>query len=224
MFQTNEELQKAVLTAIKWEPMLHAAEIGITAKDGIITLTGVVDNYAKKSEAENAAKNVIGVKGVAEEITVDFGNSYTRNDTEIANEILTAWKWNWRVPKDRVKVKVEEGWVTLDGELVWNYQKEAAKDSVVMLAGVKGVTNNITIKSEVKEIVEKSAVENAISRNWSLGDKGIQVAVSGNDVTLTGSVNSVYQKEEAGRLAWGAPGVWNVDNQLVVEYEYEFVD
>ncbi|MEO5889152.1 MAG: BON domain-containing protein [Ferruginibacter sp.] len=222
--KTNSELQKDVQDAIIWEPLLQAAEIGVTAKDGVITLTGIVDNFTKKMEAENAAKNVSGVKAVAENIEVNYGHSFKKSDTEIANEILNAWKWNWQVPADKVKVKVEGGWVTLEGELEWNYQKESAKKSVQNLAGVKGVTNVITIKSESLDEVEKSAVESALARNWSLNDKDIKVKVSGNSVTLTGGVNSIYQKEEGNRLAWSAPGVWSVDNQLVIEYEYADID
>ncbi|MEO8086535.1 MAG: BON domain-containing protein [Bacteroidota bacterium] len=224
MFKSNEDLQKDVLNAIKWEPLLNAAEIGVTAKDGVITLTGVVDSYSKKVEAENAAKNVIGVKAVAEEIEVNYGGSFKKNDTEIASEVMNSWKWNWNVPNDKIKVKVESGWVTLEGELQWNYQKDAAKKAVENLTGVKGVSNNITLKSETKDAIEKSDVEAALARNWSLGNIDINVEVSGNRATLTGAVNSIYQKEEAGRLAFNAPGVWSVDNELVVEHDYSLVD
>jgi osmotically-inducible protein OsmY len=217
--KTNEELQKDVQNAIKWEPLLNAAEIGVTAKDGVITLTGVVNSYTKKTEAENAAKNVTGVKAVAETIEVNFGNSFKKNDTEIANEVLNAWKWNWEVPADKIKVKVESGWVTLEGELEWNYQREAAKKAVAHLTGVKGVSNNITIKSESKDAVEQSAVECALERSWSIDDEDVDVKVKGNRVTLTGTVSSLYQKDEAGRLAWNAPGVYSVDNELLVDFE-----
>jgi osmotically-inducible protein OsmY len=222
--KSNEQLQKDVQDAIKWEPLLNAAEIGVTAKDGVVTLTGVVDSYAKKAQVQNASKNVTGVKAVAETIEVNYGSLFKKNDTEIANEVLNAWKWNWEVPNDKIKVNVENGWVTLEGELEWNFQKQAAEDAVAHLTGVKVVTNNITIKPESNDAVEKSAVENALDRNWSLNNKDIKVKVAGNNVTLTGSVNSIYQKEEAGRIAWGAPGVWSIDNQLVVEYAYSFAD
>jgi osmotically-inducible protein OsmY len=216
--KNNEVLQKDVLDAIKWERLLNAAEIGVTAKDGVITLTGVVDSYSKKSEAEEAAKSVSGVKAVVEKIEVQYGNFGKKTDNEIANEVINAFKWNWEVPSDKVKVKVEDGWVTLDGELVWNYQKEAAKKTVSKLLGVKGVTNCILIKSETHDQVEKRDIENALSRNWSISDKNIEVNVSGNKVTLKGYVGSWYQKDEAERIAWNAPGVWMVDNELVIEY------
>jgi osmotically-inducible protein OsmY len=217
--KTNEELQKDVQNAIKWEPLLNAAEIGVTAKDGVVSLTGVVDSYSKKLEAENAAKSVAGVKAVVEKIEVKFTSTWNKSDLDIANEVVTALKSNWVVPKDKVKVKVEGGWVTLDGEVPWNYQKEAAKNAVNYLSGVKGVTNNIKIKSEVHDEIEKEKVESALKLNWSLNSQNIKVKVSGTNITLTGTVSSWYQKEEAGRIAWNTPGVWVVDNELVVEYK-----
>lgn len=217
--RNNAELQKDVQDAIKWEPLLNAAEIGVTVKDGVVTLTGNVDSYSKKSEAEDAAKNVAGVKAVVENINIKFSSDWAKkDDNEIANEILNAYKWNWKVPNDKVKVKVEKGWVTLGGELHWNYQKEAAKDAVKNLLGVMGVNNRITIKSETEDQIEKKDIENALRRNWSLGDRTIMVKVSGNAVTLIGTVNSWVQKDDAERIAWNAPGVRTVANELVVEY------
>ena len=220
--KNNAELQKDVQDAIKWEPLLNAAEIGVTVKDGVVTLTGTVDSYSKKTEAENAAKNVAGVKAVVEKIEIKFSDSWAKkDDNQIATGIVNALKWNWQVPVDKVKVKVEKGWVTLEGELQWNYQKDAAKDVVKNLLGVQGVSNNITIKSDTLDQVEKKDIENALKRNWSINDKDIKVKVSNHKVTLTGSVNSWYDKDEAARIAWNAPGVWNVDNELVVDYDYE---
>lgn len=220
--KSNEELQTDVQNAIKWEPLLNAAEIGVTAKDGVVSLTGVVDNYAKKMEAENAAKKVIGVKALVEKIEVKFPTSWSKTNGEIANEVLAALKSNWSVPKDKVTVKVEDGWVTLEGELPWNYQKEAAKSAVNYLMGVKGVTNDIKIKSETHDVIEKQDVEDAIGRSWSVDDSDINVAVSGTTVTLTGTVNSWYQRDEAARIAWNTPGIWHVKNELAVDYEYAY--
>ena len=149
--KNNQELQTDVQNAIKWEPLLNAAEIGVTAQDGVVSLSGVVDTYAKKMEAENAAKRVIGVKALVEKIEVKFPSSWLKTNDEIAKEILTALNANWSVPKDKVTVKVEDGWVTLEGELPWNYQREAAKSAVNYLIGVKGVTNNIKVKSETHD-------------------------------------------------------------------------
>ena len=215
----NEDLQTDVQDAIRWEPLLKTAEISVTAKDGVITLTGIVDSYAKKLEAEEAAKNVKGVKNVIEKIEIQFEGTGKKGDNEISYEVLNALKWNLQVPYDKVNVIVEAGWVTLEGELTWNYQKEAAKKSVSNLVCVKGVINNITIKSETIDLIEEKDIERALARNWSLNDQDIRVKVSTNRVTLNGIVHSLYQKDEAGRIAWNAPGVCAVENELVIGFE-----
>jgi osmotically-inducible protein OsmY len=225
MMKDNAELQKDVQDAIRWEPLLNAAEIGVTVKDGIVTLTGIVDSYFKKSEAETAAKNVAEVKAVVEKIEIKFSNNWNKkDDNDIAKEVVNAFKWNWQVPSDKVKVRVENGWITLEGELQWNYQKDAARDAVKNLLGVTGVSNNITIKSETQDQIEKRDIESALRRNWALNDKDIMVKVSGHKVTLTGTVHSWYQKDEAAKIAWNAPGVWSLDNELVVNYVYELTN
>ena len=217
--KTNEELQKDVQDAIKWEPLLHAAEIGVTVKDGVVTLSGTVDSYAKKLEAETATKNIAGVKAIVEKIAIKYNDLGTKTDGDIADEIINAFKWNWQVPAAKVKVKVESGWVNLDGELEWNYQKEAAQAAVKILSGVQGVTNNIKIKSTTNDQIEKADIEYALERNWSIDDEAIDVKVSDHKVTLTGVVDSWYQRDEAERIAWNAPGVWNVHNDLVIDFE-----
>ena len=217
--KTNEQLQKDVQEAIKWEPLLNAAEIGVIVKDGIVTLTGTVDTYGKKSEAEDAAKNVSGVKAVLEKIEIKSASSFNKTDADIAKEIISAFKWNWQVPDDKVKVRVEKGWVNLEGVLEYNYQREAAKNAVIRLIGVTGVSNDITIKSEAADAVEKTAIERALGRNWSINKDDINVNVKGHNVTLTGRVGSIYQREEAGRIASNDPGVWSIDNELTVAYD-----
>ena len=213
--KTNETLQKDVQDAMKWEPLLNQAQILVSAKDGIITLTGVVNDYAKKSLAENAAKNISGVKAVVEKIEIEFDSSFHKSDNEIAIEIVNNFNWR-QLPNDKVKVKVENGWVTLEGELHWNYQRETAKSAVIYVMGVKGITNNITLKSATHDEVEKKDIEYAYARNWSLHDQNIQVNVLGTKVVLSGTVSSLYQKDEAEQIAWNVPGVSVVDNQLVV--------
>ncbi len=223
--KSNEELQKDVQDAIKWEPLLNAAQIGVTALDGVITLTGTVDSYTKKIEAEDATKNVAGVKAVVEKIEIKFFSLMaTRDDSEIATEVMIAFRMNGLTAGDKVKVKVESGWVTLDGELDWNYQRESAQNAVKNLFGVKGVTNNIRIKPDANDIIEKNHIKNALNRNWSIDANEIEVEVVGNTVTLSGNVDSAYQKDEAGRIAWKAPGVFSIKNNLVVEYGYAFAD
>jgi osmotically-inducible protein OsmY len=217
--KTNAELQQDVQDAIKWQPLLNAAEIGVTAKDGVVSLTGVVDSYAKKTEAEDAAKNVAGVTALVEKIEVRYPSTYSKTNGEIATEVVTALHARWDVPNDKVKVKVEDGWITLTGDLGWNFQREAAQDAIESLMGVTGVTNNIKIKSESKEAAEKTSIENALKRNWAFYENDIQVQVSGHRATLTGTVDSMYQKEKAGSIAWNAPGVWAVNNELVVNWD-----
>lgn len=219
--KSNQELQTDVQNAIKWEPLLHAAEIGVTVHDGVVTLTGSVDSYTKKLEAENATKNVAGVKAVVEKIEVHHHESWSKkNDNDIADEILSAYKWNWKIPNDKIKIKVENGWVSLSGELSWNYQKDEAKDAIKNLEGIVGVTNSITIKSETLDKMEKEVIEHHLQRSWSLNAKDIKVAVNGTNVKLTGSVGSLYQKEEAGRIAWNTPGIWSLENNLTVKYDF----
>lgn len=217
--KTNEELQRDVQNAIKWEPQLHAAEIGVTAKDGIVTLMGTVDAYFKKIEAETAAKNVDGVRAVVEQIDVRYSSS-NKSDNEIASDVLKALIDSYTVPNENVKVKVEDGWITLEGYVTWNYQKEAAFKAVTYLPGVKGVTNYIKIRSEIQNEIEKKDVQRALASNWTLHSQDILVRVEGTKVTLTGGVSSLYQKDLAEKLAWKTPGIWSVDNQLVVEHKY----
>lgn len=216
--KTNAELQKDVQDAIKWEPLLNSAEIGVTAKDGVVSLTGVVDSYAKKVEAESAAKGIIGVQAIVENIEVIYHNSYTKSDVEVANEILAAFQANFSVPDNKINVMVENGRVTLEGDVHWNYEKEAAENSVHLLPGVKAIINNIAVKSLFHDKIEQKDVEDALKRSV-INTESIEVSVSGTVVTLTGTVHSWYAKDEAARIAWKTPGIWEVKNQLAVEYE-----
>lgn len=212
-------LQKDVREAIKWEPLLHAAEIGVTAKDGFITLTGVVNSYAKKIEAEDAAKNVAGVKVVVEKLTIELGGQVSKSDAAIATEVVNAFRWNWEVPEDKVHVTVEGGWLTLTGEVEWNYQKEAAQRAVKNLAGVKGVTNAITIKTTLHDAVDTPGGPRQV-RKWpgqhahqslvgSIGSRcrrcqnrpGYPAALFGRNLLVSGGgTQSLHHLATCGRL------------------------
>jgi len=221
--KSNEQLQKDVMDALKWEPQLHATEIGVIVHDGIVTLTGTVDNYSKKIAAELAVKDVAGVKALVEKIDVKYPHSGIKDDDEIAAEVLKSLQNHWNVPYEKIKVEVEDAWVTLNGDVAWNYQKEAAKHAVENLAGVRGVFNHIKIKALHKSELEKKVIENALRRHWSINADDVHVAVERDKVILTGKVTSMYQKEAAGKIAWKTPGVMFVENNLVVDYKHEYV-
>lgn len=205
--KTNQELQIDIQNAIKWEPLLHAAEIGVIVNEGVVTLNGTVDSYTKKMEAEKASKSVIGVKALIEKIEVVFPVRGLRKDIEIATDALSALNSNNSIPQNKITLKVEKGWITLEGDLPWNYQSEAAKSAVSYITGVKGVINSIKIKSGIQEQVEKQEIEKALARSLSINENKINVMASGTTIALTGTVNSWYQKEEAGRIAWKTSGI-----------------
>ena len=217
--KTNEELQKDVIQEIKWDPQLRtvATEIGVSAKDGVITLSGIVDTYARKLAAEKAAQRVHGVKVVAVDIEVKPVKTGIKSDTEIAEAVSNALKWNSAVNEDRIEVKVDNGWVYLNGQVEWEYEKRTAESAIKNLLGVRGVTNNITIKSKVIDAVEiKNKISEAFHRNARLDSHAIRVEVVGSTVTLKGTVRSWTEKEEAERVAWSSPGVLTVDNRMEI--------
>jgi osmotically-inducible protein OsmY len=218
--KSNSNLQNKVIEALQWEPILNKTEIGVTADNGIVTLTGFVDSYAKKLKAEETIKNIKGVQALVEKIEVRFGVDGAVTDTEIANEVVNALKWNWEIPNNAIKVKVENNWVTLEGELQWNYQRETAKKIVDNLSGVRGVNNKLTIKTELHDKIEKDIILAAIARDWSINGDEVEVTVLDKKVTLTGLVHSLYQKHQAEKIVWSTPGVWFVENNLEVGFDY----
>jgi osmotically-inducible protein OsmY len=211
----DTQLQQIVLDQLKWEPSVNAAHIGITAKNGVITLMGHVESYLQKSAAEKAVRRVKDVKAVAEELEVRLPFDVKHGDEEIAASAMNCLKWDSSIPKDTVKVKVEKGFVTLTGEVEWHFEHEAAARIVRGLWGVVGVDNQITIKPVPDTSKIKHDIVAALGRSW-FDPATINVSAQGGKVTLTGKVESWYERDEATSTAWAAPGTTSVENELAI--------
>ena len=211
----DKHLKQAVLDELQWDPSVNAAHIGVTAKDGVIALMGHVENFSEKFAAEKAARRVKEVKAVAEEIEVRLPFSVKHGDEEIASAAVNRLKWDSTVPSGAVKVKVENGWVTLTGGVDWYYQQEAAVNDVRGLWGVIGVSNEIIIKSKPNTKDIKDNIMVALNRSW-FDPATINVTAQGGKVKLTGKVRSWYERDEAGSTAWAAPGTTSVENDISV--------
>ncbi len=220
--KTDLKIKEDVLAELEWLPDIDETEIGVIVKDGVVTLKGTVDTYAKKIAAEKAIGNVYGVKAVAEDIQVKYSSNKGKTDTDIAKAAVESLKWNASIPSDAVKIKVEDAWVYLTGELSWEYQKRATESAIEKLNGVKGVINNITLKKTAQPYEVQNRITKALQRSAALEAKNITVEVHGHTVKLTGTVHSVTEKEEARKAAFFAPGITKVENHLVVDYYPEY--
>ena len=216
--KTDSQLQKDVMAELAWEPSIHATQIGVEVKDGVVTLDGTVATYTEKWNAELAAQRVAGVKALAIELKVKLIESGVRTDSDIATSARNVLQWTSAVQSDAVKISVEKGWITLTGQVDWKFQKEAAADAVRFLSGVVGVNDLITIGPSLKAAVVKADIEAAIKRAATEDGKRISVGVSGGDVTLSGTIHSWAERDLATQSAWNSPGVSKVIDNLTLSY------
>lgn len=213
---TDRNLHQAVLDELKWDPSFNAAHIGVAVEDGVVTLSGHVASYAEKVAAERAAKRVVGVRGVAQDIEVRYPSDKKRADDQIAKRALDILSWDTTIPEDKISVTVQKGWVTLSGEVNWGYQRYQAENAVCRLSGVTGVTNAITVKTAAKATDVKERIEKALTRNAEVESNSIRVSVSGGKVVLEGKVKAWYERDLAERTAWAAPGVTAVEDRISI--------
>jgi osmotically-inducible protein OsmY len=216
--KSDAQLQQDVMAELKWEPAVHAEQIGVEVKNGVVTLAGEVGSYAEKWNAERAAQRVGGVRALAVEIQVALSEFGRRSDGDIAASATNILGWTGSLPAGAVKVLVEGGWLTLSGDVEWQYQRQDAADSVRYLLGVTGVSNQIAIKPTLSAGVVKSDIEAALKRRAGADAKTIAVEVQGSDVTLSGTVHSWAERDLATRSAWGSAGVRNVVDNMNLVY------
>lgn len=215
--KTDAEIQKHVIEELKWEPAIHSSEIGVAVKNGVVTLSGTVDTYLEKKTAEKAALKVAGVKGVAEDIEIKLSYHDQKSDAELAQAVVNALKWNVLVPDDKIKIKVENAWVTAEGMVEWAYEQNAVRDAIGSIVGIKGISNLVKVTPRVNPEDVKKKISAAFERSASIDANSIQIENIGNKVILTGKVRSYSEKREAEYAAWNAPGVAAVENNIEVK-------
>ena len=214
--KTDRQLQKDVIDELAWDPAVEASRVGVEVEDGIVTLSGHVRSYAEKWNAEQAAQRVAGVKGVAVDLGVALPGGMEHTDVELAKRVLSALDWSISVPRNAVKVSVEDGWVTLAGDVDWAYARDAAESCVRSLIGIKGVINKIAVHPKVALENVKTKIEAALQRRAHADVKGITVTVQDGTVTLSGRVDSLTERLTMENAAWNAPGVREVVDNLTI--------
>jgi osmotically-inducible protein OsmY len=213
---TDQSLKQSVLDELAWDPSVSEAHVGVTARGGVVTLTGHVASYAEKCAVEHAVGRVAGVKAIAEELEIRYLYGAGHGDEAIANQALNVLSWDLSVPKEKVKVKVDKGWITLSGDVNWYYQKHAAEMDVRKLLGVMGVSNQITIKPSARASDVRKEIKAAFERNAEFEAENIVVSIDGGEVTLSGHVDSYYERTLAANTAWSAPGVTQVKDLITI--------
>jgi osmotically-inducible protein OsmY len=213
--KTDVELRRDIEQELEWEPSVDQRRIGVSVVDGVVTLTGEVDTYAEKWKAERAVERVAGVKAIANDIAVQVSNGHS--DTDIARAAANALRWDVRVPDDRITVVVDRGWLTMKGDVDWDYQRRAAEAAVRNLAGVRGISNLITVRPQVQPTDVKKRIEETFKRAAAYDAMQVVVDAHGGEVTLRGKVRSWAERHEAEKAAWAAPGVTAVHNYITVE-------
>lgn len=214
--KTDVQLKKDVQAELEWDPSVNATQVGVAVKDGVVTLTGHLDTFAEKFAVEKAVQRVRGVQAIAVELDIKLAPGHQRSDSEIAAAAEQAFKWHALVPAERIKVKVEKGWVSLSGEVDWDFQRSEAQTAVRPLTGVVGISNNIVLKARTAPGDVSKRIREALTRQAERESEGITVDVSGTTVTLRGAVNSWAERAAAQGAAWSAPGVTSVINELRV--------
>ncbi|HUH91784.1 MAG TPA: BON domain-containing protein [Casimicrobiaceae bacterium] len=212
----DSEIRSKVLAELDWDPSIDASDVGVAIKDGVVTLTGTIPSYWQEKEVERVVKRIAGVRAVAEELTIKLPGASERGDADIAQSVVSGLRFNVAVPANRIQVTVEKGWVTLEGQVEWQYQKAAAESEIKYLMGVKGVTNNIEIKPRVSSADVKAKIEAAFERLAQLDANQITIESRDGKVVLRGSVRSWEEREQAEQAAWAAPGVTMVENHVLV--------
>ncbi len=215
--KTDAQLKKDVTAELEWDPSINASHVGVAAADGVVTLTGHLNTFAEKYAIERAVQRVQGVKAIALELDVKLEPGHKRSDSEIANAVESALQWHALVPAERLQVKVEKGWITLKGEVDWEYQRQNAEKAVRPLTGVVGISNAITLKPSVTPAKVADRIRDAMARHAEREAKHIEVMVSGSAVTLRGTVDSWAERNAAFGAAWSAPGVLSVVNEIRVQ-------
>lgn len=214
--KTDAELKRDVTEELAWDPAVKSNAIGVAVKDGVVTLTGHLDTFMEKHAASRAVRRVEGVKAIALELDVKLEPSHQRSDTDIALNAEQALKWNVLVPADAVRLSVDHGWVTLQGSVDWDFQRRSVEKAVRPLMGVVGISNEITLRTQPKAANVSRKIEEALTRQAIREAKHIKVSVDGNTVKLTGTVHSWQERDAAQGVAWSAPGVRVVLNELRV--------